>query len=960
MPDMHYNYAKIAFNLHFHAERLIVAIFMPLLFSAALRAQEPARAGSQPVVVPDTIPAVSRATITSGVPDTLRAATPGMITSELPDTSGVIEEGMVAAPFVLATEMLADELASQQDTVGEKLPLTISSEAVDEPIVYNADGYMKTNLRTKKVSLVQNAKVTYGTIVLTADSIVLDLETGSVYATGRIDSTGKMMGKPIYKDGSEEFESKELTYNFKSKKGVINNVTTEQEGGFLQSLTTKRHEDGTLHVNRSKFTTCDAEEPHFYLALPRAKVYPGEKIVSGPAYMVVADIPLPLILPFGFFPVQQKRASGIIMPKYGQEARRGYNLSNGGYYFALNDYFDLKLTGSIYTNGTWLAEAGTSYRARYRFSGSFGFSYANNITSYKGLPDYGKSTNYRISWSHAQDAKANPGSRFSASVNMSSSGYDRNNSYEVADHVTTTRQSSISYSRNWAGTPFSFSTSLNQSQNVQNKTMMLNLPKASLTISRIYPLKPKKLVGKSRWYHDLTTPYTASVDNKIDTYDSLFFTSAMWKSMKNGFKHEIPLSLQIRPFNNFSISPSLRYTGVLYTQQIEKRWDPDYYDESRGKIIPSVINDTIRGLTYGQALVPTVSASFNPQLYGTFQFTKKGSRVESIRHVMKPSIGFSYSPESGRLSTDMYKTVQYDTLGNTREYSIYEGSIYGTPSSGMRSGSVSFGLSNIVEAKVFSKSDTTGKPKKIKLIESLSLNTSYNIFSDSLNWSPIGMSFRTTLAENINLQASSTFNLYAISDKGTAISRAAVTQGQGLARMTNLNMSLDFDLGRLLRGKDSDRQQQTMGATGRQGTGQAAGEAGTEGTGPDSNLPLATNNLDEFGYVQFEVPWSLRVAYNFSYSKPGLRTNITQTMTLSGDVRLTPKTAITYNTGYDFRQNEITMTRIGISRDLHCWEMSFSWIPVGYLKSWNFTIRAKASMLQDLKYERRKDYHENY
>lgn len=925
MPVMHNNFAKIAFNLHFHAQRLFVTIFMPVLFSAALDAQVPVR--------PNTLPQL--------MPDSLRPVDPDLL----------------PASFFIPDTILTGESDPLQDTVGKKPPLVISSDAIDQPIVYNAEGYMKTDLRTRKVSLVQNAKVIYGTIELTADSIVLDMETGSVYATGRIDSTGKMIGKPVYKDGSEEFESRELTYNFKSKKGVISNVTTEQEGGFLQSLTTKRHEDGTLHVNRSKFTTCDAEEPHFYLALPRAKVYPGEKIVSGPAYMVVADIPLPLILPFGFFPVQQKRASGIVMPKYGQEARRGYFLSNGGYYFALSDYFDLKLTGTIYTNGTWLADAGTSYRLRYRFSGSFGFSYANNITSYKGLPDYGKTTNYRISWSHSQDAKASPGSRFSASVNMSSSGYDRNNSYDVADHVTTTRQSSISYSRNWAGTPFSFSTSLNQSQNVQNKTMMLNLPKASLTVARIYPLKPKNLVGKSRWYHDLTTQYTASVDNKIDTYDSLFFTSAMWKSMKNGFRHEVPLSLQIRPFNNFSISPSLRYTGVLYTQQIAKRWDPDYYDESRGRVIPSVLNDTIRGLTYGQALVPSISASFNPQVYGTFQFTKKGSRVESIRHVMKPSVGFSYSPESEKLSSDMYKSVQSDTLGNTRDYSIYEGSIYGTPSSGMRSGSVTLGISNIVEAKVFAKNDTTGKPKKIKLVESLSLNTSYNIFSDSLNWSPVNMSFRTTLAENINLQASSTFNPYAINENGVTISQAAVTNGQGLARMTNLNASLDLDLGRLLTRKGGSRQQQSQRGMGQQGAG---GSVDEQGDGQRSNLPLATNNLDEFGYVKFDVPWSLRMAYNFNYSKPGVRTNITQTLTLSGDVRLTPKTAVTYNTGYDFKQNEITMTRVGISRDLHCWEMSFSWIPTGYMKSWNFTIRAKASMLQDLKYERRKDYHENY
>ncbi len=918
------NYAKIAFNLHFSAQRLIVAIFMPLLLQASLFAQEPARPDTVPGMVPDTSAAARRrlATAPSSINDTV--------------------------PYTFP------------DTLGGKAPLVISPDAVDEPIVYNAEGYMKTDLRSKKVSLVQNAKVTYGTIVLTADSIVLDMETGSVYATGRADSTGRMTGLPVYKDGSEEFESKELTYNFKSKKGVIRNVTTEQEGGYLQSLTTKRHEDGTLHVNRSKFTTCDAEEPHFYLALPKAKVYPGEKIVSGPAYMVVADIPLPLILPFGFFPVQQKRASGIVMPKYGQEARRGYFLSNGGYYFALSDYFDLKLTGTIYTNGTWLADASTSYRLRYRYSGSFGFSYANNITSYKGLPDYGKSTNYRISWSHSQDSKANPGSRFSASVNMSSSGYDKNNSYDVADHVTTTRQSSISYSKSWAGTPISFSTSLNQSQNVQNKTMMLNLPKGSLNVSRIYPFKPKKPTGKTRWYHDITTQYTASFENKIDTYDSLLFTSAVWKNMKNGFKHEIPVSMQIRPFNNFSISPSLRYTGVLYTQRIEKRWDPDFYNESINKVVPSVVNDTIRGLTYGQALVPTVSASFSPSVYGTFSFTKKGSRIESIRHVMKPSVSFSYSPETDRLTSDMFRTVQWDTLGNMREYSIYEGSIFGTPSTGSRSGSVSFSLSNIVEAKVYARNDTTGKPKKIKLIDNLSLNTSYNVFADSLNWSPVSVSFRTTLAQNINIQAGSNLTIYGMNATGGTINKLAITQGYGLFRMTNFNMSLDLDLGQLLGNKNKNSQQQAAGPGGQPPRGRAPGEPGEPGGTPKSNLPLANKNLDEFGYVKFDVPWSLRMAYNFSYSKQGIMAGVTQTMTMSGDVRLTPKMAINYNTGFDFKQKEITMTRVGISRDLHCWEMSFSWIPTGYMKSWNFTIRAKASMLQDLKYERRKDYHENY
>jgi lipopolysaccharide assembly outer membrane protein LptD (OstA) len=920
MSRMQKQYAKIAFNLHFKAQRSFVTIFMPLVFSAALFGQVP--------VGTDTIRKVD---ILSGTDIGLRPDT-------LPETDTLYNR----------------EVIFPQDTIASDSALTISPDAVDKTIIYSAEGYMKTDLKSKKVSLVDGAKVTYGTLELTADSIVLDMETGSVYATGRIDSTGKMVGKPVYKDKSEEFESKELTYNFKSQKGVIRNVTTQQEGGYLQSLKTKRQENGTLHINKSKFTTCDAPDPHFYMALNKAKVYPGDKIVSGPAYMVVADIPLPLILPFGFFPVQQKRASGIVMPRYGSEQRRGYFLQNGGYYFALTDYFDLKLTGTVYTNGTWLADAATSYKARYRFSGSFGFSYANNVTSYKGLEDYSKSTNYRISWTHSQDAKSNPGSRFSASVNMSSSGYDKENSYDVTDHVTTTRQSSVSYSKTWAGTPFAFSSSLNQSQNVQNQTLMLNLPKASFTVSRIYPFKPRKPVLKKRWYHDIQTQYTASLDNKIDTYDSLFFTSKMWEDMQSGFKHEVPLSLQIRPFNNFSISPQLRYSGVLYTQKIEKRWDPNYYDDTKNMIVPSVVNDTIKGLTYGQALVPSIGASFNPSIYGTYQFTKKGSRIESIRHVMKPSVGFSYAPEADWLASDMYKTVQYDTSGNTRQYSIYEGSIYGTPSAGTRSGSVSFGLSNIVEAKVYAKNDTTGKPKKVKIIEGLSLNTSYNIFADSLNWSPISMSFRTTLAENINLQASSSFSVYAVNDKGSTISKPAITEGMGLVRMTYFSTSIDFDLGRLVQGKKKGQQQSTSSGMGQQPSQRADG-----GDAAVSDLPLDNRDYDEFGYVRFDVPWSLRMAYNFNYSKPGLTSNISQTMTLGGDLRLTPKMAITYNTGIDIKQKEITMTRVGITRDLHCFEMNFSWIPMGYMKSWNFTIRAKASMLQDLKYERKKDYHEN-
>ncbi len=903
---MHKYNAKIAFNLHFLSQRKIVLLTLLSIFSIVLNGQEIQR------IVTDSL---------SLKPDTIFS--------------------------LLEQSMPSDSLQSG----GRK----ISDEAVEMPIIYSAspEGYMKTDVKNKKVSLVKNAQVKYGTIELTADSIVLDMETGSVYATGLIDSTGKMTGKPRFKDKSQQFESRELTYNFKTKKGVIRNVTTEEEGGYLQSLVTKRHEDESLHIYKSKFTTCDKENPDFYLALNKAKVYPGEKIVSGPAYMVVADIPLPVILPFGFFPVQQKRASGIIMPKYGQEANRGYYLSDGGYYFAINDYFDLRLTGTLYTNMTWLASAATTYKVKYRFSGNFAFSYANNVTGYKGDPEYGKNSNYRINWSHSQDSKANPGSRFSASVSMSSSGYDKNNSYNVSDHVTTTRQSSISYSKSWAGSPYNFSASLYQSQNVQNKTMTLNLPKAEFSVARFYPLKPKKPALKKRWYHDLQMQYSSRLENRINTYDSLLFTNQVWENMDNGFMHEIPMSVQIRPFNNFSISPQMKYTGVMYTRKIERNWDPDYFDTSKNDTVPSFQDSVTRGIYYVHALNPSVSMSYNPQIFGQFNF--KNSRLLAIRHVVRPSVGFSYVPAMAKLASDMYADVK-DTVGV--RYFKYQG-VYQPPSLGTESGSVSFSLANIVEAKVFAKNDSTGKPRKIKLIENLSFSTNYNLFKESMKWAPISMSFRTTLAENISIQASSSFSIYGLDSLGKLVPELAISQGRGLARMTGFNMSLNMDVGELLKGKKGT-QTPSSTTSGPTTPGESFQMNDAQKTPAGAKVPLATNNYDEYGYVRFDVPWSLRVAYNLSYSKPAFTSSINQTLSFSGNVRLTPKTALTYSSGYDFKNSKITMSTISITRDLHCWQMSFNWVPVGTLRSWNFTIAAKAGVLQDLKYERRKDYHENF
>lgn len=855
----------------------------------------------------------------------------------------------------------SDSLKIKQDTLSADTLLPgvkrISPEAIDRQVKYTAIGYKKNDLVNRRVFLVEGGQVDYDNIQIKADSIVFDMASGTVYASGRTDTTGRITGSPVFREGSQEYESDSLVYNFLTRKAIAYNIVTKQQEGLLHSSITKLLDDGTSNIAKSTYSTCDADHPHFYINIPKAKVYPGKKIISGPGNLVLEGIPLPVAIPFGFFPIQTKKAaSGILIPKIGQEQQRGYSLTEGGYYFALNDYFDLALKGNLYTNGTWMATATTNYNRLYRYSGNFSFSYANNISGHKGLPDYSKTTNYRIGWSYTQSPKARPGSRFSASVNMSSSGFDKTNSYNVAEHVQTQRQSSVSYSKTWEGTPFNLSASMNHSQNVRNKTVSLNLPKVNFNASRIYPFKTRKNAGSKKWYQELQFQYSASLDNQINTYDSLLFKKAVWNNMRNGFKHEAPISIQFRPFRNFSISPQVTYTGVLYTEKFEKRWDPGYFNPEINKVVPSVVTDTLRGFFYGQSINPSISASFSPQIFGIFQF-KPEKRLQAIRHVIKPSVGFSYIPSLDGLSTDMYRNVQSDTTGRLDEYSIFQGSIYGTPSLARRSSGINFSIVNILEAKVFQKNDTTGKAEKVRLIDNFSINTSYNVFADSMRWAPVTMAMRTTLFKTLNISASGNYTLYGLDSKGRQTATFLYAQNKKLMRLTNFNLSLDFDLGELLRG---NKPKSSGGAS--QGGGGQAPQGRTQGSdGPAQGQSQGGLPRDDFGYAIFDVPWSMSVRYNFNYSKPSLRSFVTQTLSFSGNVNLTKKMAVTYTSGYDFRMKEITMTQIGITRDLHCWEMSFNWVPNGSMKMWDFTIRVKASVLADLKYQRRKDFHDtNY
>lgn len=848
-----------------------------------------------------------------------------------------------------------DSVLVLQDTTRiDTIPaLESESSVIDAPIDYDAEDSLIFDLEENKVYLYGNGFVTYQDIELRAAYIELDKATDQVFARGALDSLGDMIGKPSFKDGSESFESKTLTYNFKTKKGVIRGVISEQEGGYLHSGITKKHEDGEIHVKAGKYTTCSLEDPHFYVGLTKAKVIPNDKIISGPAYLVMADIPLPIALPFGFFPNQKSRASGIIIPEYGEERNRGFFFRNGGYYLALSDYFDARITGDIYTQGTWGLSLGSNYRVRYRFNGNLRARYYVNVYGEKELPNYSRKRDYSIVWSHSQDPKANPGRTFNANVNMSSSSFDKNHSVNANSYLTNQKQSSISYSKRWAGTPFNLSASMNHRQNSQTNSVDLNLPKMNFNMNRIYPLKRKEKVGDTRWYENIELSYKAMLDNQIKTTDSLLFTSEVWDDMNNAFKHDIPLSTQIRPFNNFSISPSLKYSGILYTKHIEKRWEENYYDIELDSTYATLITDTIQGLKYAHSYLPTISMGLNPKIYGMYLFTNPNSRIEAVRHVMTPSVSFSFTPDMSGVSQNYYRTVQIDTLGNTREYSIYEKEIYRTPTLPGKSGSVSLRLSNNIEMKVRSSNDTSETSKKIKILENLSFGTNYNLFADSLNWAPISMSGRTRIANKVNLSFGGSFDPYAINEDGRRINRLEFKETGKLARLTRFNFAIDASLNS--RAQASSSEESTTSDI------MPAGMQGDKPTGiPEDDKEGGMPQEFYTGeYVDFNIPWNLSLRYNYNYTNSGLSKRVTQTFNFSGNVSLTQKWKIGFSSGYDFKSKKLTYSSVNIFRDLHCWEMRFSWIPLGYHQSYSFQINVKSAILRDIKYEKRKSWYDN-
>jgi len=819
------------------------------------------------------------------------------------------------------------------------------TEPIDAPVEYTATDSIIYALRERKVYLYGEAVIKYKEIELTSELIEFDMANEIVFARGVTDSAGNLIGRPHFVEGSESFDAYSLTYNFRTKKGIIKQIYSEQEGGYLHSEITKRHPNNEIHLKRGKYTTCDLEHPHYYIALTQAKSIPGDKIISGPAYFVIADVPLPIGIPFGFFPTTKTSKSGILIPTYGEETVRGFFLRNGGYYLSLSQYADLRITGDIYTNGTWGVRIGSNYRRRYKFNGNFNLSYFENVAGEKGI-DFKKSKDFALIWSHSQDAKANPTQRFGASVNFTTGSYDRNHTRNINNVMRSTKQSSINYSKVWPNSPFNFSASASASQNSLDRSMNLRLPQIALNMSRIYPFRRKIRTGKPKWYEDIQIQYSSTLENRLNTKDTLLFRSN-WEDFDNAYQHSIPVSMNLKPLNSFTISPNLRYTGVVFTKTIHPQYIEDYQYPNTDIRVDTFMIDTVSRLRYAHAYVPSFSMNFSPKIYGIYQFREK-SGIEAIRHVMTPRASFSYTPDMKGKVPDYYQEVVIDSLGNTRIYSLFDESIYRTPVPTGRQGSVTISLMNNIEMKLKPKTDTSAESTKVKLLDNFNFSTNYNIFKDSMKWAPISMTGNTRLFKNkvsVNFNGRLDPYSYVVDKSGTrrTINKSLWKDKRQLVRLT----SFSFSVGMNLKSRQGEK-------------GSAQSETDEDLTVITGDEPTGYDDIYYGQYVDFNIPWSLGFDYNFNYNRTKEDPNIIQSLRVRGDLSLTPKWKIGFNSGYDFTAKKVSMTNINIYRDLHCWEMQITMVPFGTYRSYSFRINIKSAILRDLKYEKRDNWYDNF
>ena len=846
-----------------------------------------------------------------------------------------------------------------------------SKSSLESPVDFTANDSLVFDYRANRVNFYGNANVKYQNMELQADLISYSVDSSLVHALGTKDSLGNVTVPPVFKQGSDEYEPDQIAYNFKSRKAFIHNVFTQQGEGYMTSDESKRDSSGTMYVAKAKYTTCDARHPHFYLALTRAKVRPGKDVVFGPAYLVVEDVPLPLAIPYGFFPFSDKYSSGLIVPTFGDETNRGFYLRDGGWYFAINDKIDLKLIGEIYTKGSWGLSAQSTYRKRYRFSGSLNASYQNTVEGEKNMPDYAVSKSFKIQWSHRQDAKANPKQSFSASVNFATSSYERNNltsMYNPQSYTQSTRTSSVSYSRTFADIGLTLSATMNLSQNVRDSSISMTLPSLNISLARFNPFKRKKAVGAERWYEKIALSYTGTLSNSINTKENKLFHSNLIKDWRNGMRHSVPVSASFSLLNYINVTPSFNFQDRMYTYKVNRSWDQDQQAE-------------LRDTTYGFYNVYdyNLSVSASTKLYGTYT-PLIGKKIMAIRHVLTPTVSFSYAPDFGAARYgywDTYTKTDKDGNVSTVTYSPYQGALYGVPGQG-QTGNISVDIGNNIEMKVRTSNDSL---KKISIIDELGASMSYNMAAKTRPWSDLSTRLRVKLGKNKTYSFNAQWATYAyeIDENGrvyvgdrTEYSYGRFGRFQGMSHnfsytFNNQTFKKWFGKGDK-KDKDKDKDKDDD---------EAENEEDDEAINNDTNLDPDLNRgrggerreesgLDEDGYLKFSLPWSFSVSYGVSIRENTAGTfntkrmrypyKLTHTLNFSGNLQIAEGWNISWSSGYDFNYKKLSMTTASLSRDLHCFNMSCSVVLTPYT-SFNFTFVCNASTLADvLKWRKQSSY----
>ena len=849
---------------------------------------------------------------------------------------------------------------------------------IDAPVQYAANDSLIYEGGSGMAYLFGESNVKYEDMDLKSEEIYMCLDSSLVHARGGKDSTGVDFGTPVFVMGKDTYETDSMSFNFKTKKGLISNVYTEQDDGFLTSELSKRNSKGELFLQHGRYTTCDDPHPDFYIAMSRAKVTPGKKAVMGPAYLVVADVPLPLAIPYGFFPFSKSYSSGLIMPTYGDETERGFYLRDGGSYFAISDKIDLKVLGEIYTKGSWGLSAASNYKKRYRYSGSFFASYQNTINGEKNMPDYSKQTSFKIQWSHRQDAKANPFRTLSASVNFATSSYERNNltsMYNPQSYSQTTRTSSVSMSNTFSSIGMTLSTTMNLSQNMRDSTISMTLPDLNISISRFYPFKRKKMAGKERWYEKISMSYTGQLSNSITTKEDKLLHSSLSRDWRNGMQHSIPVSGNFTLFNYLNINPSINFTDRMYLNKINRAWDEAAQKE---------VTDTIDGFYNIYNWSMSVSASTKLYIFYTPWRKLFGDKIKTIRHVFTPQVSFNYAPDFSSSRYGYYETYQKtDANGNVSlvEYSPYSNGLYGVPGKG-KTGSLSVDISNNIEMKIKSDADSTGE-KKISLIDELGASMSYNFATDIRPLSDLSTRLRLKLTKSYTLNLNAVFASYAyeLDENGRPhLSNTKTLWGMGkFGRFQGMSQNISYTLDntkvgnffKWLRGEKVDKKKDKNNRDDEDEEDEFNRETNEDDDMQRGQRGARKENAgkaetDEDGYMKFSIPWSLSFGYgismrentggNFNYDKMRYPYKFTQTLNCSGNIRLSDGWNISFSSGYDFENKKISMTTASLGRDLHCFNMSCQLVLAPYT-SYNFSFRCNAATLTDaLKYDKRSSY----